>query len=248
VAFIDDDAVAVRGWLRAVAARFHEEPPTVCVSGPVLPAELETPPQIWFEASGSKLPRYHTTITAARVNHGRGLGRASFEVEVVRPGGSSGRQLLYRAGTLGMGANLSFRRAELLASGGFNEALGTGTRSGGGEDIEILARLLDRGGQVTFDPAVIVRHYHRRDLESSLTQMYGYGKGLTAALTALALRHPRHVVGLAYQALAAPQVLGGKDADRRSGGYPQQLAAQERRGLLAGPFAYLSARLGRALR
>jgi hypothetical protein len=54
-AFLDDDAVPVQGWLRAVGRRFALEPETDAVTGLLLPHELETGAQVLFERSGSKV-------------------------------------------------------------------------------------------------------------------------------------------------------------------------------------------------
>lgn len=52
VAFLDDDAVATPGWLRAVGRLFAWEPGVGVSSGPVVPAELETRAQELFERRG----------------------------------------------------------------------------------------------------------------------------------------------------------------------------------------------------
>lgn len=243
VAFTDDDAVVDRGWLRAIGARFVAEPATGCVTGPVLPAELETPAQLWFERSGSKLPNRGVTTTFRGPTTVRGLRRRSFEVDVLVPGSPGTREFVYGAGSFGMGANLAWRRAVLAELGGFSEVLGTGTPAAGGEDIESLVRLLRRGGQVTFDNAAIVHHYHRADYDSSRQQMYAYGLGATAVMTALVVGDPRHVVGFGYLLAPALRVLTRRSGNRRTGGYPQELNRLESRGMLAGPIAYVRSRL-----
>jgi GT2 family glycosyltransferase len=238
VAFTDDDAVVQAGWLRAVGARFAAEPATDCVTGPVLPVELETAVQIWFERSGSKLPNRFATTTFRGPAHVAGLGRRAFEVEVEVANRPTRREFVYRAGTFGMGVNLSIRRDALAALGGFREALGTGTVAAGGEDIEAMVRLLRRGGRITFDPAAIVWHRHRTDLDGARQQMHAYGRGLTAALAALVTRDLRHLVGLGHLALTAARVVESRRDLRRVSGYPRELAARERSGLLVGPLAY----------
>jgi GT2 family glycosyltransferase len=238
VAFTDDDAVVQTGWLRAVGARFAAEPDTDCVTGPVLPVELETAVQIWFERSGSKLPNRFVTTTFRGPARVAGLGRRAFEVEVEEANRPTRREFVYRAGTFGMGVNLSLRRGALARLGGFREALGTGTITAGGEDIEAMVRLLRRGGQITFDPAAIVWHRHRTDLDGARQQMHAYGRGLTAALAALVIRDPRHLVGLGHLALTAARVVADRMDQRRVGGYPRELTARERSGLLVGPLAY----------
>ena len=251
VAFTDDDAVAHPGWLRGIAARFAAEPDVDCVSGVVLPAELETPAQIWFERSGSKLEQWYRSVSfhndgAWRGRTLGGLRRARFEITATAAGADrSDTYLLYRAGKFGMGANLAFRRSALQSLGGFDQRLGTGTPARGGEDIAAIARLLHSGGRITMDPASIVLHYHRRDYPGLQRQMYGYGVGLTAALTALVRSDVRHLVGLAHTVLLGVRVLFGKSAERRADHYPTELARIELRGLVAGPFAYLRSLLTR---
>jgi GT2 family glycosyltransferase len=248
VAFTDDDAVVHPGWLRGIGRRFVAEPAVDCVSGVVLPAELETPAQIWFERSGSKLEQRYRAVTfhSDGTWRGRRLGalrRARFEITATPEAGTPEKHLVYRAGKFGMGANIAFRVAALRSLGGFEETLGTGTAARGAEDIAALARLLYAGGRITMDPAVIVHHYHRVDYAGSRQQMYGYGVGATAALTALVRSDPRHLIGLLHMALPGVRVLLGKSGQRRAGDYPKDLARVELRGLLVGPFAYLRSRL-----
>src|SRR5215218_656426 len=49
VAFIDDDEVPDKHWLAEIARGFSAASNVGCVSGMVLPAELRTEPQFWFE-------------------------------------------------------------------------------------------------------------------------------------------------------------------------------------------------------
>jgi GT2 family glycosyltransferase len=248
VVFTDDDVVAHPGWLRGVGTRFRADPDVDCVSGVVLPAELETPAQIWFERSGSKLESRYQPVTFQNDGRWRGqrlgsLRRARFEIRATTPGGEPETHLVCRAGKFGMGANIALQRDAWRAIGGFDEALGTGTPARGGEDIDAIARLLHLGGRVTMDPAAIVLHYHRRDYAGSRHQMYGYGVGATAAMTALVRSDPRHLVGLGYMVLPGFRLLFGKSAGRRADNYPKELDRAELRGLLAGPFAYLRSRV-----
>jgi glycosyltransferase involved in cell wall biosynthesis len=244
VAFTDDDALVDPGWLAAIGRRFAAEPQTDAVTGLVLPAELETPAQVWFERSGGKLDQRYAVVRYRRAA-GAGWSAGRFAVTAEPPGSAQapGGDLIpiYRA-KFGMGVNMAFRTAWLREVGGFDEALGTGTASRGGEDIAALTRLLYAGRGVTFDPAAVVRHYHRRTEEECRTQMYGYGVGYTAALTALVRSDPRHLVGLVHLALPALRVLRRRSADRTGSGYPSHLRRAERRGLIAGPLAYVRSR------
>jgi glycosyltransferase involved in cell wall biosynthesis len=47
VAFLDDDAIAIQGWLSAILDAFNIEPQPVCVGGPVEPW-WEIPRPVWF--------------------------------------------------------------------------------------------------------------------------------------------------------------------------------------------------------
>ena len=69
VAFTDDDAVVEPGWLRALGSRFANEPDVDAIGGLVLPSELDTEPQLWFEEfyGGSANPSdAHRRASAAR--------------------------------------------------------------------------------------------------------------------------------------------------------------------------------------
>jgi hypothetical protein len=52
VAWIDDDELADRWWLAEVARALVENPDADVISGVIVPAELETRAQIWFEQFG----------------------------------------------------------------------------------------------------------------------------------------------------------------------------------------------------
>jgi len=77
----------------------------------------------------------------------------------------------------GTGANMAFDRSFLLDSDGFDEALGAGSRTRGGEDIDKFVDTLLRGRAIAYKPSAIVWHSHRSDRAGLLRQMYGYGTG-----------------------------------------------------------------------
>ena len=52
LAWLDDDTVADRHWLAEVARALDEHPMADVVCGTVVPAELETQAQLWFERFG----------------------------------------------------------------------------------------------------------------------------------------------------------------------------------------------------
>ena len=49
LAFTDDDVIADRDWLRAIGSRFANHPDEGMVTGMILPTDLETDAQMWFE-------------------------------------------------------------------------------------------------------------------------------------------------------------------------------------------------------
>jgi GT2 family glycosyltransferase len=241
IAFTDDDVQVHPGWLSALGSRFARQPHLSAVSGLVVPLELETQAQILFEQSGSGLDRGYAPLTFQRAGRFRVRRRDERDgLEEVRS--------LYLTGEFGTGSNMAFRTAVLQASGGFDEALGVGTPTRGGEDVAMFVELLTAGHQIGYEPAAIIEHQHRATMPDLDRQIYGYGLGFTAMLTAVAFRDPWHLLGLAA---IAPAWLRSLRADssakrvNRSDDYPPGLARAELRGMTAGPLAYLRARRDR---
>jgi GT2 family glycosyltransferase len=78
-------------------------------------------------------------------------------------------------------------RRTALSLGGFDNALGVGTRTGGGEDIDMFTRVILEGYSLVVQPSAIVWHRHRDDLDDLSAQARGYGSGLGAWLTKILL-------------------------------------------------------------
>jgi GT2 family glycosyltransferase len=234
IAFTDDDVIVDPGWLRALVGRFLAEPEIDCVTGLVLPAELETPAQVLFERSGGgPQRRYHRATFST--------GPEPFTVTDYRSEEPSVGSL-YALGPFGAGCNLAVRAAALRDLGGFEEALGPGTPTRAGEDLLLLLRLLSSGRTLGVEPAAVVFHRHRRGDAELRGQMYGYGVGFTAMLTAAVHHDRRHIRGLLGVARPAVGSLGtgvtGR-ATRRSDPYPWRLSLARLAGLVVGPIAYL---------
>ena len=226
VAFIDDDVIVDPRWLAQIAKGFEAGPDVACVTGLILPAEMESPAQVWVEGFWG---------------FGKGFERRIFDSE--RPEG----QPLYpfTAGVFGSGANMTFRTDVLRALGGFDPALGTGSPALGGDDLASFFAVVTAGHQLVYDPTAVVRHRHRRDYESLQRQAYGYGVGLTAYLVKTLIDEPRRALRLAaYAPRAISHILhpaSTKNAPRPVG-LPSELQWIERRGMLAGPLAYVRGR------
>lgn len=250
VAYTDDDVEVDPRWLRALGSRFAVDRDVDAVTGLVMPKELETPAQLWFERSGSGLDRSFVALTfesAARGHTSAGaFWHRRFQVVRRAAGSASGTVAsLYATGEFGLGSNMAFRTAALRSLGGFDLALGAGTATCGGEDLAILLELLMNGRKLVYEPSAIVNHIHRREVAELERQIHGYGVGLTATLVALLRRDPRHVFGILAVLPAALRSLVSSSSGKRakqSAGYPVRLLRAERRGMLAGPWAYARSR------
>ena len=173
VAFTDDDVSVDPGWVRAIAAAFESEPAAACVTGLVMPDEVDTPAQILFERYGG---------------FGRGFERRVFQVDTA--GGQLTAPEYGGAGRFGTGANMAFRRDALARIGPFDPALDIGTPSGGGGDLEMFFRVLKSGAALVYEPAALVRHRHRRNYAELKTQLTNNGIGLYAYLSRSARAWP----------------------------------------------------------
>lgn len=169
VAYTDDDVVVDGHWLRALAAGFARAPQVCCVSGLVPSGELRTAAQAYFDQ---------------RVSWARSL-----QPRVFRMTEPPADQPLFpfQVGRFGTGANFAVQRDRVLELGGFDEALGAGTPSQGGEDLDLFFRVLTGGDALATEPAAIVWHRHRSENEALLDQARGYGLGLGAWLTKVGL-------------------------------------------------------------
>ncbi len=228
VAWLDDDEVADSLWLSELARAFDGRPEVVAASGAVVPAELTTRTQLWFEQFGG---------------HSKGRG---FTEDEFSPHTWSKQHPLYPLPPFGVGANMAFRTEALLRLGGFDEALGAGTPAQGSEDTKMFTDLLRAGGTVVYQPSAITRHFHRRDLVGLRRQMRGYGSGLTAFYTASVLARPSTLADLIRLAPRALRDLYSADSLRVAtleDDFPRDLLTENRRGMAAGPWLYLRGRI-----
>jgi len=169
VAFTDDDVVVDRQWLQWIGRTFANGERVGCVTGIVPSGELRTPTQSYFEQ---------------RVSWSNSLQCRVFDVSDP----PIGLPLFpFQVGLYGTGANFALRRAVVLSIGGFDEALGAGSPTGGGEDIDMFVRVLVSKWQLVYEPAAVVWHRHRDDVPALHAQARGYGLGLGAWLTKIAL-------------------------------------------------------------
>lgn len=174
LAFTDDDAVVDPQWLRWIVGPFLKDERVGVVTGLVLPARFDTAEQRWFEEFSG---------------FGKGFEQRLFDTDEHR---ADGRFFYpYWGAVFGSGNNMAFRRELLRAIGGFDPALGPGSRALAGEDVEAFSRAIVAGARLAYEPRAVCWHDHRADAAAVDRQVFSYGVGLTAILTKWLLRDPR---------------------------------------------------------
>ena len=227
LAFTDDDVVPDRYWLAEIARSLHEHPRADVIAGLAVPAELDTPAQLWFEQFGG---------------HSKGRG---FTPAVFGPHTRHAQSPLYPLPAFGVGANMTFRPGVIERIGMFDPALGAGTPAAGSEDTLAFTQVLLAGGTIAYTPRALVRHRHRRDTAGLRAQLVGYGTGLAAMYTSLLLSRPRLLPALLALVPTALRGLLAADplrADDLGADLPRSLVRAGRLGMLRGPGAYLRGR------
>jgi GT2 family glycosyltransferase len=148
LAFTDDDCLAARGWLTAVADACAEHPDAGLIYGQVLgPLEAEA------HRSDGEIP----TLPIRRLE--RLSRRDGFRV-------------------FGMGANFAARRSTVQRLGGFDEVLGGGGPLQSAQDFDFAYRVYRDGGVILLDPRVIVHHYGFRSNAEWPATVGSYGVGV----------------------------------------------------------------------
>jgi glycosyltransferase involved in cell wall biosynthesis len=235
LAFTDDDVVVDPHWLLALVRGFRLAGDVACVTGLALPYELETPAQFWFEEHEGLSERCSSRVFDMQEHHPQ---------TPLYP---------YTTGQVGTGSNMAFTAAFLRSVGGFDPALGPGSKAPAGEELALFFQVITAGHKLVYTPAALLYHLHRRDYADLRRQIYSYGVGLTAYLTKCALGNPRLLFDLLtkvpyglYHAVSPRS----HENSARSAHYPKDLTILELKGMLHGPLAYVRSRwaLARALR
>jgi glycosyltransferase involved in cell wall biosynthesis len=219
IAYIDDDAVAAPEWLGPLRQAFAD-PTVACVTGRVLPLELRTEAQRYFEE---------------RYSFDRGADPIRFSVS------SGPRWLTLIPWQMGSGCNMAFRRGLFDVIGPFDEALDVGTPTGGGGELDIFRRLLRAGFVAAYTPQAVVYHQHRESMKALYRQAWGYGKSFTALMTKSIVVERDMRLGAAllvgHECWMRARAICQRLVRRR--GSPLGLILAESLGYLAGPLAYL---------
>jgi GT2 family glycosyltransferase len=221
VAFTDDDVIVDAGWLDWLVRPLELDPRVAVTTGLVLPASMETPEQEWFERHSG---------------FGKGFTRMVFDLDDHRV-----ERVLYPywGAAFGSGNSMAFRRSALVASGGFDPALGVGSRALAGGDIDAFSTMLVRGHRLVYEPRAVCWHDHRADRASLERQIFGYSVGFSAIMTKWALRRPRLLRDLAGALLrmSVPSThhrsRGGTELPHEIERLRTQLRMSRRQGILA---------------
>jgi GT2 family glycosyltransferase len=157
LAFVDDDVAVDAGWLDGLLDAAVAYSDAGCITGLVLPLQLQTEAQILFEK--------------------RGGFRGGFQRAVHRPFCEGKRFYPCFPGLFGTGANMAVRRDVVRALGGFDEALDTGAPLPGGGDLDIFYRTIRAGHALVYEPSALVFHRHRRKMKELRRQYWSWGLG-----------------------------------------------------------------------
>jgi GT2 family glycosyltransferase len=223
VAFTDDDTLVDRKWLAALSDVFAHDDRVGCVTGLIPSAEFETAAQVHFDAKvswSSSFDRVRYTLDM------RPLPEPWFP---------------FQAGRFGAGANFAVRRSALAAIGGFDVALGAGSASRGGEDLDLFVRVLRGGWALVYEPAAIVWHAHRVDAAGLRRQFFAYGLGF-GAYAGKWLFHWETGPDLVRRAPAVLSRLASARKEAVGQHIPASLLAVELVGVAAGPLVYFRTR------
>jgi O-antigen biosynthesis protein len=225
VAFTDDDVRVDPWWLTGIVRGFRAAPDVSCVTGLIATASLENAAQLYFHL---------------REGWGASCDRRVFDLGDNR---DDSPLYPYSAGVFGAGANFAVSRIVLKDIGGFNEALGAGSPSGGGEDLNMFMRIVLAGHRLVYEPSAVVSHVHRTGIAELSRQMWAYGSGCSAAVTAIMVSDPRARRQLPPKVLAGVahmRKLSTRVRDNHT--LPAGLLFREIGGFLAGPWLYFKGR------
>lgn len=163
VAFTDDDVRVDPPWIRGLLRGFARRADVACVTGMVATERLDYPAEKFFDA---------------RVSWSDSCEPAVFDLH-----SSASPFHPYAASAFGTGANMAFLTDALRDIKGFDESLGPGRPTRGGEDLDTFVRMLRANHALAYEPSALVWHRHRSDPAALRSQMFGYGTGLTGYLT-----------------------------------------------------------------
>lgn len=225
--FTDDDVLVDVDWLTALAQGFGNGENVACVTGLILPRELDTPAQVWCEEHGG---------------FGKGFIPQLYDLTAHRP---DDPLFPYRLSMFGSGANMAFKTDVLRKVGGCDPALGAGTPTRSAAEFPSFYNVIMNHYQIAYRPDAIVYHSHHEQYEKFRKQFYGYGVGFTAFLTKSIIEKPRIFFDLLKRVVVGLNFIFNPKSPRhakKEAGYPRELNRLELLGMLYGPIAYFRSR------
>ncbi|MCC7189894.1 MAG: glycosyltransferase family 2 protein [Anaerolineales bacterium] len=157
IVFIDDDVVICsETWIDELRSNFLFGEKIGYVSGNVKAYKTETIAEKMWEKKGG----------LSKGNTSKMVGWAFFRK--FRLAGVPVR-------LIGAGANCMISKKTLQDVGNFDELLGPGSLVGGGESLDIVYRILQKGYFAKYDPGAVVLHKHPELVAELKSKMFHYG-------------------------------------------------------------------------
>jgi glycosyltransferase involved in cell wall biosynthesis len=241
IVFTDDDCTVDPGWLQAIVTLFDQHPDVDAVTGRTLAEGPTTPYQELFEEFGSFNRGEERTVWQYRPKPAMSAPNRLADLGTL---GAAAPIFPYSA-VYGSGNNMAFRSATLQQVGPFDESLGAGSPSAGGEDLDMFIRVMLAGLVIVYEPAALVWHSHRSDAGALSEQVRNYGSGLSAMITKHLLLDTPSRIRILRRVLPGLRHLFSADSAknvRKSPGFPSALTRLELIGLIRGPWLYLRGR------
>ena len=167
IAFLDDDAVADKDWVKNYLQAFEENNLIGACTGRVEPLSVNTESQRLFEANGG---------------FSRGLEPITLPpLASVRLHGLPAPDIAW-AVSIGNGCSMAIRIDVFQKVGLFDEALDLGGPLPGGGDLDMLWRILSSGYLLQYLPEAIAWHEHRTEMPAIVNQIVGHQRALIAFL------------------------------------------------------------------
>ncbi len=224
IAFTDDDVEVDADWLRGLLRGFAAGQKVGMVTGVVVSTRLDNEYQQYFDENVQWSNSFRPRLFDFK---GKDTDQTMYP---------------YAAGMIGTGANFAIRAKTIDEVGPFDEALGAGMPTRGGEDLDFFLRVLSTNGwQIAYEPDSLVWHDHRSDAEALKKQMFGYGSGAMAYGFKSAL-NPRHTLRIIKRLvrLMRERAKGETSYSFETG--DGELREIQRSGLIRGPWLYLQSR------
>ena len=164
VIYTDDDVVVDPNWIDAMRRPFMD-PGISAASGLILPRELETPAQEYFEN--------HFSFCL-------GFEHREFKIPYIMP---------VMNGDVGVGASMAIRRKIINELRLFDMEMDCGTVAKSGGDTHAFYLLLSHGYRMVYNPDAVCWHRHRREMAELKRTLFGYGVGFFVHLLRCLIQH-----------------------------------------------------------